>query len=608
MAALATACSTRLHRHADGLAPMAELTAIDSMMWSQPDSAFTQLLAFADNPLADSLDAFNGHYFHLLLSELLYKNDYAQTNRDDLLRAVAYLDSLCGTSVPQPDDPSRQEVISRHVPAALAFLDARAHYIDGAGYYEMDSAVPACRQYLQALEVMETRFNEKDLVGHLAQFMALAYTHLTVVFSDQYLHEQAIRFGKQALSYYNRYDATPWHQAWISEAIGLNHEMLERLDSAFYYYQQAYSYLPDTIGLTYRDIKTAQVRLTYQCEMGAESSILALKQLLDAADNEEEYCARCLTIGDVFYSEQQYDSAWPYLQKVFCETTNTALKKQAAEWLAHICKESGRDAESSAYSEFLLPFANQEENASALKTQLTNIHMEYEQNKQEIDHKQDVEKTNRVVNRIVFSLLIGITIIALLYFHGKRRNERLQAEKTAISDRLETERLTHTMQQAALGGRLKKSNELLRNARKQLKSLDDANHSPLTPGVQVDFDAFFNNPVCKHILEVVSTCHFKPKMDFVLYKNHALDRTQTIALLAAADTSLGRFTTRIQNRYPSLTKDDLVYCCLCLLGLNEADIAALTQRAYSTVCERNRKIKRILKTDAELNTALWELL
>ena len=70
------------------------LSAIDNLMWQQPDSAFILLQEFAASPKADSLDAFGGHYFQLLLSELLYKNDYAQTNRTELRQAVAYFDSL----------------------------------------------------------------------------------------------------------------------------------------------------------------------------------------------------------------------------------------------------------------------------------------------------------------------------------------------------------------------------------------------------------------------------------------------------------------------------------------------------------------------------------
>ena len=36
------------------------------------------LLEFAASPEVDSLNEFNGHYFQLLVSKLLYKNDYAR--------------------------------------------------------------------------------------------------------------------------------------------------------------------------------------------------------------------------------------------------------------------------------------------------------------------------------------------------------------------------------------------------------------------------------------------------------------------------------------------------------------------------------------------------
>jgi hypothetical protein len=89
-----------------------ELCAIDSLMWHQPDSALMRLLPYfndtccrdvsrnvSENANNDTLEdvsgnvstttAYNRHYAHLLLAELLYKNDFAQTNRTELLQAVA---------------------------------------------------------------------------------------------------------------------------------------------------------------------------------------------------------------------------------------------------------------------------------------------------------------------------------------------------------------------------------------------------------------------------------------------------------------------------------------------------------------------------------------
>ncbi len=103
--------------------PSPELCAIDSLMWHQPDSALMCLLPYfndtccrdvsrnvSENANNDTLEdvaryvstttAYNRHYAHLLLAELLYKNDSAQTNRRELLQAVAYFDSLVRQAPP----------------------------------------------------------------------------------------------------------------------------------------------------------------------------------------------------------------------------------------------------------------------------------------------------------------------------------------------------------------------------------------------------------------------------------------------------------------------------------------------------------------------------
>ena len=74
--------------------PTQELAAIDTLMWHQPDSALAVMMEFAASAAADSLDEFNGHYCQVLISELLYKNYYRQSNRKDLLKAVGYFDSI----------------------------------------------------------------------------------------------------------------------------------------------------------------------------------------------------------------------------------------------------------------------------------------------------------------------------------------------------------------------------------------------------------------------------------------------------------------------------------------------------------------------------------
>ena len=123
---------------------VAELSAIDSLMWWRADSAFAMLQEFASSAAADSLDKFNGHYCQILIAELLYKNDYGQSNRTELQQAVAYFDSLVRQAPPLERGLGGFKKPSPNRNDNLVFLDARAHYINGVGFYERDSVVEAC--------------------------------------------------------------------------------------------------------------------------------------------------------------------------------------------------------------------------------------------------------------------------------------------------------------------------------------------------------------------------------------------------------------------------------------------------------------------------------
>ena len=228
------------------------LASIDSLMGWQPDSALAVMMEFTATPEADSLDVFNSHYCQLLISELLYKNDCEQTNRTELLRAAEYFDSIAFT-------PSETPV----------FLSARVHYMKGVGYYERDSVTEACREYLQALEIMEGRFEEKDLVGKKARFMALTYNRLIELFSSQFMMEPAIECGKRALQISKTFPISHYSVSLINYKLGIQHDKLKQYNRAFYYYRQALKGLPDTNSLFYRDIASSIAILDYQMQKKA---------------------------------------------------------------------------------------------------------------------------------------------------------------------------------------------------------------------------------------------------------------------------------------------------------------------------------------------------
>ena len=173
---------------------------------------------------------------------------------------------------------------------------------------------------------------------------------------------------------------------------------------------------------------------------------------------------------------------------------------------------------------------------------------------------------------------------------------------------MRTEQYSHKMEQAALSGRLRKSNEALRNVTQQFEQAVAKNVTVENIGIPDDYVAFINNSICQHIIKLVHKQQFKSKVDFLIYKDDALSKEQLLALRDAAQKHLARFTSRIRKQYPNLTESDMDYCYLFLLGLNEADISALLQRAYSTVCERSRKINRIIEAKGDLYHTLRNML
>ena len=590
--------------------PSPNLAAIDTLMWRQPDSALTLLLPWFDTCCRDAArhvttaTTYNRHYAHLLLSELLYKNDYPQANRMELLQAVAYFDSLVGTQGADTFDVSLQgrhrkdarRASAKNATPTNVFLNARAHYINGVGYYENDSAVPACKEYMKALDVMENHFKEKDLVGRKAKFIALTYTRLTDLFSDSYLHEQAIYFAQLSLASNQELGVPDWQVARMLCEIGIQYNLLEQLDSADCYYESAAKVLNDTSCLLYRDISTRQIVLSYKKKGIEENTLLILHYLMSKSNGEAEYLLRCFTIGGVFYQEKQFDSAWYYLNKVYKNTERIALKKQAAEWLLDICKTQGRYDDVFEYADFLAPFANREENQSEVKSQLTELYNSHRQTVLSRQHKKIVRKNTTIGLAIIGGLLVGLLVYVFLYHNNKRRKQLL--EKQIIE-----EKQVYSMEKKALSSRLKKSNETLRELQGQIKQQN--RNSSISSETQPA--TFLDEPICRLIMERVHDGQFKSKIDCGIYKQYALDKQQLLDLRVAADSHFNHFTLRLRKAYPKLTNIDIDYCCLYLLNLTHADVSALMQRAYNTVVERDSKIQKVFGSKKPLPVILTEI-
>ena len=676
----------------------AALAGIDSLMWRRSDSAFVLLQEFVVSPEAEELDTFDGHYCQLLISELLYKNDCEQTNRKELLQAVSYFDSLVREAPPlQRGAGGLKTPQSPDLNDNLTFLAARAHYINGVGYYEHDSVVNACTEYLKALEMMEELFEEKELVGKKAQFMTYIYNRLGDMFGEQLLAEPAITCYKQALLYCRREPTSIYGIPVLLYNLGIQYDISRQIDSAYFYYNEALASLPDHDNIHYRDIMSTKALLDhYDFGLCSDSIIKELKYIISLSANENEKTARLLTLGNILFNDRQYDSSRFYLETVFEQQEDLQSKILAAENLCDIYQIKGDSVKAQKYALFLAGFTMSEiekKTEVSMVNKMFKEHLTKQQEKQaRFEREKAVKKALEIV--IPIAVVVALVIFIVLKHRSKKlleehqeeagrmlgeterqhkdelRRRQVEAEKQLedkekhyqseletkeaearkeleerdrqheeelrlrqaeaeklLEDKekhhrqemeakeaearkeleekdkqhaevLEAERQIHRMEQSAIAGRLKRSNQELRELKDQIKQMDDL---ATKTEVAASFD---EEPICRLIMDRVNEGQFKSKIDHIIYKDSALDKQQLLDLRLAVDRHYGQFTVRLKKAYPELTNSDLDYCCLYLLGLTDADIAALMQRTYNTVFERNGKMRKIFGSENPLPITL----
>ena len=523
----------------------------------------------------------------------------------------------------------------------IVFLDARAHYINGVGYYENDSVVEACTEYLKALELMESRFQEKDLVGNKAKFMTYTYNRLGEMFEDQYMMEPALDCYRHSYDYSVISPISLYSVSNALYRIGKQYDAKGDKDSADYNYTQALVNIPDSTNLYYRDIVSSKALLSYQMTHQAKEPLTRLKQMAVLAEDDGERLTRYLLIGGIYFEENLYDSALLYLEPVFENKEDKFLKIKVANYLRIIYDSLGNQEKSNECMRYLALHNETGAENSALVSQLSDMYKMYLTRKQEKEagtkRELAVKKAIEIIVPIAIALALAIIVVAkwrskkllkrqqeeadrrlgeteqqhkeelrqrqdeaerMLEDKEKRHQWELEAKDKQYSETVEAERQAHRMEQAAISGRLKRKNEEVRELKDQIKRQEELNATPKHA------ESFVDEPICRLILGRVKEGQFLSQIDCKIYKDYALSKEQVISLREAADHHFGLFTICLSKAYPKLTNSDLDYCCLYLLGLSDADISALMQKAYPTVSQRSRKIKAILGNDSPLPITL----
>ena len=456
----------------------------------------------------------------------------------------------------------------------------------------------ACAEYLNALRMMEGHFAENELVGHKARFMALTYGRLLDMFKDQLMPESAIYCAKQYLVYNQIAPTSINAKANILYQIGLEYHVLQKPDSVVFYYEAAFNALHDRNTIVYRDLMASQAVFDYYEVHDTIKALDSLKSMAAQSESNIERINRYSTIGDIYHNARQFDSAKVYLKAVFDFSNDDIGKKLAAKALHDIAIGEGDTLKANQYAQFIIEDVAAAAESQKRVSQLNDLfqqHLQWEQERAEAE-RQQAARLRR--NRMIVVACVLVAVAALLAWLLHRR--KMKQQRDEADQQMEAVQEAHRLEKASMSGRLKRSNQELRELKDQMRQ-QAGNNAPKQEAQAVSFN---EEPICRLIMERVNEGQFKAQMDCKLYQDYALGKEQVMALREAADRHFGQFTVRLVKAYPSLTKGDLDYCCLYLLGLSDADISALMQRAYNTVSERSRKLKGIFGSEESLSATL----
>ena len=310
---------------------------------------------------------------------------------------------------------------------SVKLIPSKTHYINGAGYYEHDSLIEACGEYLFALRMMESYFAEGEMVGHKARFMALTYNRLGDLFSAQFMQEPAIYCCKQSLAYDRIAQTSTDKIANTLLQLGKQFDKLKEYDSASYYYERILEIHPDSQTLLYRDAVCMLALSEYSAHHDTLASLDSLKRMASQAANEDERLGRFVGIGSIYQDMGQYDSAKVYLEPVLGKYGKRG--KVAARLLRDIALIEGDTVKANQYAQFLIEDVTSAAKNQAQVSQLNELfqqHLQWEQEKAEAKRRQVEQLAARqrmvrgVVTAVVMLLVLGL---GLWWWMAKRRKE-----------------------------------------------------------------------------------------------------------------------------------------------------------------------------------------
>ncbi len=528
-----------------------------------PDVALNLLIGVSDTVDEQGLSKPDYCEYQILIAEALYKNECSQSNSFAVAEAVNYYDSLA-------------QIYPKNVD--VLFQKSRAHYYNAVGESEKNDIKKACAEYLISLKTIN-QIKGKDRTFNVNYFNGLIYNRLSEIYYN-FTSDSAFQIYKKANDEFIKCRA--------NYPIAINFSKMAKLLATDNRYNESEMYLAMADSLLCNDLTIDE------CDKDRLRDAMLMTKALNLCDAENRcYEALCImkrchnhddeskiiksaVLAEMYYQNSIIDSALYYYEMAV--ENNHPAKMTAISRIIDICNVLGDNEKAAYYAPYLAEETNQELELSPLKAELVAMYEQYEADK----HK--AEKRDLWI-KIIMALFVGdiilLVVFCVMYIM------RINRHKNEINKKDRYIRTLH--------GKIKKKSEENKNVNE-----DNVKEARQPIPFNERMQNIRRDDLCKKLYSITQM-HIKTTVN---YPELVLSDNEKIHLMGLFDIELNGVLQSIIGNNRHLKKSDELLFCLCLLGLDDKHVAAVTGKSYHSVFVRSQKCLEILGGGEDLRSVL----
>lgn len=531
------------------------------LLSSKVDSAFYMLLNIKDSINTYYKDPYLVNEFNILLAEAQFKNLKKQANHRDVEKATQFYDSLFNIYKKDKD---------------LSFQTARAHYYKAVGETEQDNIVESCEDYLTSLRIMKSCFKAKDLDYEKNRFIALIYTRLGTLYSDEYYFDIALDYYHNSYLFF-KYISDTTSYLYSSARIGKSYQSINEMENAKFWYKNTISEASEK-NYVYSDYAKRGLAQIYFDDGEIDTSVNIVKELINISDENDKYAYEH-TMAEMYLELNQHDSALYYAKQSFIHG-NKSTKLISAKMIYEIYKSlADADMDESSFMDNKVHPKGRDN--TDIKIQIASLYDEY---------KSDATKVKRYLTAI-FSIIIILVVITISFISIISKTKKDHQETIYKKDEIIKD---NEWRLSLIEGRIKSSNEELRQKEEIIKKQETEItniKSKINSQNKADLEAYYNSDIC---IEIFRRINDLEERNLKASEIAALNGNELLLLVRSADSHLNNYIGRLSSKYPELKKDDFYCICLIILNIDKSFVQYLLGKNQSSIWRRFDKIRKIM--------------